>query len=456
MSFTFVNHGTAATGNGALNPGAPAGVSVGDLLLLSLVGRDNTQTAPAPTGWTLISPTLPVSWNYLYARIADGTALDTPTGLLYTGSTRSQAQISAFTGGQYTDLSTIVTNSVSQYLPGTQVSILYSNGLTIAPANCLVIALGTKNKTVTSNGTTINALSGFTPIVANGTVVNGTDISQWWGYQIQTSPTNIAASLTQTLTGTTETLQYTSLLIAIQASAALPASTGIYGMAGQDVQFIAADNSARYLLCAAGNYNYSLAHSSSDMELTASGALYAYAGNDAQFPTYSFTLAAGPGTYAYTGKAITFTLVPAPDPLTADSGTYTYTGQDAQLHASALPPFIAFETGYFSYTGLDATLAFFNPGTFPDVRGLPIAMAQLRLEQAGALNPAALGYFGVWPITILWTQDASVANGALMGPGIVVEQRPAPFSAIHENAPILLTVTEVPLGVATPPSQAKF
>jgi hypothetical protein len=192
------------------------------------------------------------------------------------------------------------------------------------------------------------------------------------------------------------------------------------------------------------------------MELTAGTTTYTYVGKTVQFPTYTFNLDGGPGTYAYTGKAVVFTLVPAPDPLTADSGTYAYTGQAAQLNASALPPFIAGDTGYFSYTGSTATLEFFNPGTFPDVRGLPIAVAQLRLEQSGALNPAALGYFGVWPITILWTEDASIPDGTLVGPGIVTDQRPVPFSAIHENAPILLTVTEVPLGVATPPSQAKF
>jgi hypothetical protein len=454
VSFTFRSVGAVATGNGALNPGAPAGKAVGDLLLLSLVGRDLNQTAPAPNGWVLVSPATPVSWNYLYARYADGTADDTPTGLLYTGTTRSQAQIAAFSGGLYTELSSIATNGVSQYLPGTQVSILYSSGLTITPANCLVIAVGVKNKTATSNGTTINALSGFTPFVAGGTVINGTDVSQWWGYQIQTSPTNIGGSLTQTLTGTTETLQYTSLLVALQSSPGFAGSPGTYGYTGSDAILSTSNSNTPYLLCAAGNYNCSLAHASSDMELTAGGTSYTYVGKSAAFPVYTFSMNFGSGSYAYQGKAATLTLGLAPDPLIADRGSYTYTGQLAQLNAGALPPFIAFETGRFSITGFGATLSFFNPGTFPNLIGLPLAMAQQALEQSGALNPVALGYFGTWPITILW--QSAGPQGALMEPGIVTGQLPAPFTAITVNAPIVLTVTEAPVSVATPPSQAKF
>ncbi len=452
MSYAFVNVGTTATGNGALNPGAPAGVSVGDLLLLSLVGRNNGETAPAPTGWTLVSPASPVSWDYLYARIADGTADDTPTGLQYTGTTRSQAQIACFSGGGF-PLVSIVTNSVSQ--SGNNAAIIYSAGLTIAPANCLVIAVGTKNKTATSNGTTINALSGFTPFVIGGTVIAGTDISQWWGYQIQTTPTNLSAGQTQTLTGTTETLQFTSMYVALQSQAAMPAASATYGYTGQSVTFSTSNATTSYLLCAAGNYNYSLAHASSDVEITAAGTAYLMTGYDVIFPTYSFGLNAEPGTYAYDGKTVTFTLVLAPDPLIAETGGYAYIGQNAQLNASALPPFVLFDTGHFSYTGFDAVLTFFNPGTFPNVVGLPYSMAQEALEASGAVNPAALGYFGTWPITIQWTQNRGHV-GALMGPGIVTEQKPLPFTVIVENAPVLLTVTEVPIGLATPPSQAKF
>ncbi len=455
MSYAFRSVGTAAHGTGALSPGAPAGVSVGDLLLLSLVCRDNGQTLSAPnppTGWTLVSPATPVSWDYLFARIADGTADDTPTGLDYSATPHSEAQLAAFSGGGF-PLVSIVTNSVSQYLPSTQTAILYSAGLTISPANCLVIAVGTKNKTATSDGTTINNLSGFTKIASYDSTNNGTDISQWWGYQIQTTPTNIAASQTQTLTGTTETLNYPSLLVALQSQAAMPAASTTYGYTGQAVTFTV-NTAARYLLAAAANYSYSLAHASSEVELTANTTAYSYTGSAAAFPTYAFGFTAVGGTYAYTGKAVTFTLVLAPNPLTAASGTYAYTGQDAQLNASPLPYFVLADPGTFSLTGFGAELTFFNPGTFPNVVGLPYSMAQESLEASGAVNPAALGYFGTWPITILWTSSA--VAGVLMQPGIVIAQDPLPFSVIVENAPVILTVTESPVSIATPPSQAKF
>ncbi len=235
----------------------------------------------------------------------------------------------------------------------------------------------------------------------------------------------------------------------------VPAAKGSFVYTGQSVTFSTSSTGSRYLLAAAGNYNYELAHASSDMELSADRSVYAYTGFPATLPSYSFNLVALGTIYAYSGKTVTFTVTSSPDPMLAAVGTYTYTGQDAQLNASALPPFIEFETGTYSYSGKDATLTFFNPGTFPNVVGLPYLIAQEALQTSGAVNPAALGYFGTWPITILWL-TTDVASGILMEPGIVTEQFPLPFSPIVENAPILLTVTEYPLSVATPPSQAKF
>jgi hypothetical protein len=340
MSYAFRSVGAVAEGTGALSPGAPAGVVVGDLLLLSLVSRDNSQTLSAPnppTGWTLVSPTSPVGWNYLFARIADGTASDTPTGLDYTGGPHAQAQIAAFSGGGFS-LASIVTNSVSQNLPGSQVSILYSAGLTITPANCLVIAVGTKNKTSTSDGTTINALTGFTKIDSN--VNAGTDISQWWGYQIQTTATNIAASLTQTLTGTTETLQYTSLLVALQSSLDLPATTGTYSYTGGSATFSTSSNPNQVLLASGGTYNYQLAPESSDFGLEGGFATYLYTGGVAFLvPTISpVSLVASAGTYSlsYQTAQLTFFVLPPPPP-TPNTNIRIWTADSIVLNASGSP-----------------------------------------------------------------------------------------------------------------------
>lgn len=340
MSYVFRSVGTVATGNGALNPGAPAGVVVGDLLLLSLVGRDLAQTAPAPSGWTLVSPASPVGWQYLYARIADGTAADTPAGLLYTGTTRSQAQIAAFSGGGFS-LGTIVTNSVSQYTPATQISILYSAGLTIAPANCLVIAVGTKNKTGTSNGTTINNLTGFTQIDSH--VINGTDISQWWGYQIQTTPTNIAASLSQTLTGTTETLQYTSLLVALQSAAALPATMGPYAFTGEAVTFTTTFNANNYIIAGAGTYDLTMAPASSDVQLDADFTTFQYNGFNAfMVATISpVSLSLDVGSYSLIARtAALVPIIPSPPiapPVVYPFNPLVWTADNPLINASGSP-----------------------------------------------------------------------------------------------------------------------
>jgi PASTA domain len=403
MSYAFRSVGAVATGTGALSPGAPAGKQVGDLLLLSLESRDNTQTAPGPSGWTLVSPTTPVGWNYLYARIADGTSADTPTGLTYTGSPHAQAQIAAFSGGGFS-LATIVTNSVSQNLPGGQTSILYSAGLTITPSNCLVIAVGTKNKTATSNGTTINNLTGFTKIDSN--VNAGTDISQWWGYQIQTTATNIAASLTQTLTGTTETLQYTSLLVALQSTLDLPATNFTYAYTMEAATLSTTNSGFNTLSAAPLSFSYTLASSNSQMQLDGPGVTYSYSLSDAQLVQVSAnnTLAAGFFTYSASPLPVTLTyFVPTPP----------------------------------------------APGTFPSVIGMILRTAEQTLEDAGALIPSELGYFGTWPITVI-TVQSTFPPGSEMQTGVVVAQNPLPGSVIVANAPITLTMTEYPIGFSYP------
>ena len=210
-----------------------------------------------------------------------------------------------------------------------------------------------------------------------------------------------------------------------------------------------------YLLAASGTYNYTLASASSGFILDASAGTFAYAGNPATFLYSAFNLSAASGSYAYTGKAATLSFAPNPTPLSAAAGTYAYTGKSAQFILTPAPPYLVANAGIYSIAGQDATLTFFAPGTFPNVIGLSLQMAQQTLEDAGALNPSKIGYFGNWPITVTWVQS-KVHAGKLMQPGIVTSQQPAPGARIVVNAPIVLTVTEVPVGVATPPSQANF
>ncbi len=229
--YTFRSKGTYAAGSmggtsGTLSPGAPAGTAVGDLLLLYAVNRNNGNLVTTPTGWVSISPGSNVTWNSVFVRIADGTATDTPT-VTFTGvNGRVYADISCFTGGIYAGgLGSIVAASNDQTLPGTQTSVLYS-ALTIPLPNCLLIAATAKNKTSASDGTSFNAFSTFSSTPIDSYVAAGTDVSADWEYVLETSAASITAG-SQSLAAPTETLQYTSILIALKSSASV--NSGVPG-----------------------------------------------------------------------------------------------------------------------------------------------------------------------------------------------------------------------------------
>jgi hypothetical protein len=110
---TFRAAGTvAASANNVANgafptgPGAPAGKAVGDMLVLVISSTHNAFTVTTPTGWTLAtskaSGTALGGKVFVYTRIADGTAADTPNPVLAglttsTTGTPAQAVILAFT-----------------------------------------------------------------------------------------------------------------------------------------------------------------------------------------------------------------------------------------------------------------------------------------------------------------------------------------------------------------------
>src|SRR5436190_4115821 len=92
-------------------PGAPAGKAVGDCLVLICASRSITATVATPSGWTLVtgfpkrSATASGGSIYVFTRIADGTATDTPspvwTGLtIGTSGDSASAGILAYSGTQ--------------------------------------------------------------------------------------------------------------------------------------------------------------------------------------------------------------------------------------------------------------------------------------------------------------------------------------------------------------------
>lgn len=103
MAFRAV--GTAASGNGAVSPGAPAGVVAGDILVMLVeMARADTisGTGTPPTGWTIVTgfpttpPTSPGPKFYVLWRRADGSGSDTPT--LADAGDHQVAQIAAYSG----------------------------------------------------------------------------------------------------------------------------------------------------------------------------------------------------------------------------------------------------------------------------------------------------------------------------------------------------------------------
>jgi beta-lactam-binding protein with PASTA domain len=79
----------------------------------------------------------------------------------------------------------------------------------------------------------------------------------------------------------------------------------------------------------------------------------------------------------------------------------------------------------------------------PYVVGLEIYEVILILQQVGIFVPASLGYFGTFPITIIWKRSSQL-------PGTVLAQLPQPGTFVPANGPVTLTVAEFPIGVAFP------
>lgn len=81
----------------------------------------------------------------------------------------------------------------------------------------------------------------------------------------------------------------------------------------------------------------------------------------------------------------------------------------------------------------------------PNVVGLILQEALLMLEQAGVLVPKSIGYFGVYPITVVWIPytERKMHN-------IVEAQSVAANAAVIPNASITLYVYQFPMNVTFP------
>jgi beta-lactam-binding protein with PASTA domain len=96
-------------------------------------------------------------------------------------------------------------------------------------------------------------------------------------------------------------------------------------------------------------------------------------------------------------------------------------------------------TGYIALEGG----SYIPTGNMPNLVGLPLWDAIGLLQQNGILVPASIGYFGTYPISVIWV-PASVNRG------IVIAQSIAVGVNVPPNSPVVLTVNDYPIAVAFP------
>ena len=152
----------------------------------------------------------------------------------------------------------------------------------------------------------------------------------------------------------------------------------------------------------------------------------------------TYTLSANFGIYAVTGEPAILTQAAATSYLLlANAGNYATQGlqvfSDLQLEVAA---------GH--YTTTVKALLSQALGGMPNMIGMLLRGAEQSLQDAGILVPLSIGYFGKWPITVLWVQSTTP-------PGTVVGQIPAPNAPMPApNGLVTLLVSEMPMNVAYP------
>jgi hypothetical protein len=211
MGYTLVNKGAEIDGSsGTLVVPMPSGWAAGNLGLIRADGRNNADTITTPSGWQLLSPNSIVTWSAIFGRILQ--AGDTAPSVVWSGAHQDVAQMSAWSGTVWPDITTIVAASVEK--SGTNNDIVY-DALTVPVDNCLCISAGSHNKTSASNTASIDALTGATQI--DQQVIAGTAIMAYWGYVQQTSKANLTTH-TQTITNSAESLQYSTIILALKSA----------------------------------------------------------------------------------------------------------------------------------------------------------------------------------------------------------------------------------------------
>lgn len=217
-SWAYQSSGSVATsGSGAaLSPGAPSGLTAGDLLILHTGQRTAGAAGPGSiTGWTLL-----VSFGYsggavdMWGRIATAEAADTPS-VDWDGTNWCYAWIERYTGGGYTDLSTIVAHSATDF--GSRTGLLIPALASPTVANCHVIASSNRNNTVT-DATTIS-ISGALTKRGQSVATAASRLHAASASAQQTTATSYSGP-DFTINGTSESLTSRGVLVYLRTSSA--------------------------------------------------------------------------------------------------------------------------------------------------------------------------------------------------------------------------------------------
>lgn len=216
MAVTQVGYGVLhSVFNAANQPTPPTGIQPGDMYIYITGEFIGTDTLTTPAGWTLLSPASAAKQTAIYA-------LTAVTGSETMPSVSWGNQFSFTQVGVYRGLDPAITVLAASDRSSNQTQNIIGPAGTITPSQdgALVLFIGNKNKTTTSNGTVFSAPTNFS--VVSQTVPNGarscTVICEW----IQTTATAIPAN--QAISGSIAdgAVQSTQGVMVVLAAAAGP------------------------------------------------------------------------------------------------------------------------------------------------------------------------------------------------------------------------------------------
>ncbi len=220
-AYTFNSVGAWEGGSAtSIAASMPTSWSVGNLGLLYACARATSETITDPSGWTRLGASSSGN-TALFGRILQSG--DTAPTVTFSGTSNHRLNMCAFGGDVYTDLTSIVAHSQAHTNAGS--AAFPYTGLTVSTDNCLVIACGSKTKTATSDGSSVDAEPGFTRL---STITgNGTALIAVWDYVQQTTQSSIGAD-GWNLTGTTEAQTVCGFFVALKTSGSSVARLAAY------------------------------------------------------------------------------------------------------------------------------------------------------------------------------------------------------------------------------------